>query len=155
MPVTPVEAVAARVKEVRKARGLNAAQLGERMTAQGVPWDRFTVANLEKGKRQNVTVVELLALATVLKVAPVHLLVPPLPSPEWGAGGNEPSDTAAYQVTPSRTEPMYLVRRFIRGETPLPGMDERAFYSEIPPQEFSPLLAGGGHGGEPEEAPER
>ena len=110
---------------------------------------------LENGKRQNLTVVELLALATVLQVAPVHLLVPPLPSPEWGAGGNEPNDTTAYQVTPGRTEPMYLVRRFIRGETPLPGMDERAFYSEIPPQEFSPLLTGGGHGGEPEETPER
>jgi hypothetical protein len=125
------------------------------LKAQGLAWDRTTVVKLENGKRQNVTVVELLALAVVLQVAPVHLLVPPLPSPEWGAGGNEPNDAGAYQVTPSRTEPMYLVRRFIRGETPLPTMDERAFYSEIPPQEFSPLLGGGGSSGESGEAPER
>ena len=39
-------------------------------------WTRIVVTKLETGRRQSVSVEELLALAYVLNVAPVHLLVP-------------------------------------------------------------------------------
>lgn len=141
----PTATVARRVREVRKRRGLTAEQLAARLVGQGIHWDRYTVTKLENGKRQNVTIAELLALSVVLEVAPVHLLVPPDPSPSWGLPAGERrelNDEGPYQLTGNRVEPIYLVRRFVRGEDPLPGMDERSFFSEIPPQEFSPLLEG-------------
>lgn len=141
--------IARTVAKVRRKRGLTGAQLAERMTEVGVKWDRSIVANLENGRRRFVTVDELLALAYVLDVAPVHLLVPPLPSPTWDAESqgreplppereNSPNDwTTLYKVTKGVEVPLYRVREFIRGQTPLPGMDRRGFYSELPPQEFT------------------
>lgn len=53
---------------------MTAAQLGEALDKQhGVKWDRFTVASLENGKRQNVTVDELFALAAVFEISPIFL----------------------------------------------------------------------------------
>lgn len=74
--ITPTEAIARQVSALRTQRGFTAKELGERMTAQGLKWDRFTVSALEKGKRQNVVVDELLALARALDVSPLTLLMP-------------------------------------------------------------------------------
>ncbi|MEU3945433.1 helix-turn-helix domain-containing protein [Streptomyces sp. NPDC029526] len=120
-PVGPTAVIARRVRELRRRHGWTAADLGIRLSERGMKWDRFTVANLENGRRQNVTVVELLALAAVLDVAPVNLLVPL---------GSEP-----YQVTPDRTEDADSVRAWVRGEQPLLGADPaavRTFYAEAP-----------------------
>jgi transcriptional regulator with XRE-family HTH domain len=125
----PVETIARRVREVRRRRGLSAAQLAERLREVGIPWDRNIVANLETGRRASVDVGELLALADALNVAPVHLLIPP----------NEPDEgERLYQVTPTRAAPVPLVRAWARGELPLPGTSVRGFYSEVPEQEFRP-----------------
>lgn len=115
-PPGPVATIAQRVKELRGRRGWNAAQLGEALGKHGVRWDRFAVASLEKGKRQNVTVQELLALSLVLDVAPVNLMVP--------------LDDRPYQVTSTRAENSDLVRSWVRGEHPLPGGDERTYRAE-------------------------
>lgn len=120
MAVGPVPAIAQRVKALRRRKGWSAEELGKALKAESVKWDRFTVANLESGKRQNVTVVELLALAKVLDVAVVHLLVPV---------NDEP-----YQVTPEYAESADAVREWVRGNKPLPGTDteaQRTFYSEV------------------------
>jgi transcriptional regulator with XRE-family HTH domain len=69
--------VAARVKQLRKAQGLSAAALAERMSKAGVPWQREVVANLEAGRRASVSVTELLGLSVVLSVPPVTLLLAP------------------------------------------------------------------------------
>ncbi|MGW7440613.1 helix-turn-helix transcriptional regulator [Streptomyces sp. NPDC054849] len=121
-PTAPVAAIAQRVKELRGRRGWSAAQLGEAVSKHGVRWDRFTVANLENGKRQSVSVQELLSLALALDVAPVNLLVP--------------LDDRPYQVTPTRAEPAGAVRAWIRGAEPLPGMDERTFLAEASVQDM-------------------
>jgi transcriptional regulator with XRE-family HTH domain len=121
----PVETVARRVADLRSRRGLTAKELGERLTALGVRWDRFTVANLESGKRQNVTVVEWLALARVLNVAPVHLLVPP-----------EAEADDEYQVTPTETARVADVRAWVRGHYPLLGEKVAAFHAEVPDAEY-------------------
>jgi transcriptional regulator with XRE-family HTH domain len=51
-------------------------QLADALHADGLRWDRSILANLESGRRRDVSVNELLALARCLGVAPVHLIVP-------------------------------------------------------------------------------
>jgi transcriptional regulator with XRE-family HTH domain len=68
-------AIAARMAELRKARRWSAVSLAEEMTLAGVSWDRYVVSNLERGRRANVTVDELLALAQVFGVPPETLLL--------------------------------------------------------------------------------
>jgi transcriptional regulator with XRE-family HTH domain len=72
----PVRAVAQRVADLRRRKGINATKLGELLGEQGLQWDRFTVANLESGRRRNVTIPELFALAAALDVPPLALLIP-------------------------------------------------------------------------------
>ena len=119
----PVEHLARRVRELRRRRGLSAAQLADRLRQAGLDWDRSIVANLENGRRASLDIGELLALALVLDVAPTHLLVPL-------------DDEQPYQVTPTRVEPSGAVRDWVRGAGALDGTDERAYSAEIPDAEW-------------------
>lgn len=133
----PVETVARRVAELRARKGWTATQLGEQLKAVGISWDRFTVASLENGKRQSVSVTELLALARILDVAPVHLLVP--------------VDDRRFRVTPVETRDATRVRAWLRGEQPLPSADLRTYFGEAPVDEIRPVRTvrfGGRHGSE-------
>ncbi|MFR9779042.1 helix-turn-helix domain-containing protein [Micromonospora sp. MS34] len=120
----PTRAIAQRVKKLRGRLGLTAAQLAERMNAVGFRWDRFTVQNLENGRRRNVTVEEFLALAYVLSVAPVHLLVP-----------IDAEQTDLYAATPegqgSRMQTTFA-RSWVRGHGAATGQDRRVYFSEVP-----------------------
>jgi transcriptional regulator with XRE-family HTH domain len=122
-PKRPHKVIAERVREVRSSRGLTAARLAERMQETGISWDRSVVANLENGRRASVTVEELLALAFVLDVAPVHLVVPLTPD-GWLA------------ITPDASTTNEHARAWIRGNAALPGGDERKFFSEVPEDEW-------------------
>lgn len=122
-PIRPHRVIAERVREVRRTRGLTAAQLGEKMAEAGVGWDRNTVASLENGRRSAVSVEELLCLAYVLDVAPVHLGVP-LDADGW------------YAVTPDVATTYEHARAWIRGTDALPGTDERKYFSEVPQDEW-------------------
>jgi transcriptional regulator with XRE-family HTH domain len=102
---------------------MTAEQVAERLAEVGVSWQRSTLAKLENGNRENVTVGELLALAYVLGVAPVHLLI-------------DPNSEDLYAVTPSCSESSADVRSWVRGFRPLEGMDARLFWAEVPPAEF-------------------
>ncbi len=74
---TGTEIVAARVRELREARGWSARALAERLRKlDGTRLDRAVLANLESGRRQSVSVDELLLLSIALDCAPVHLLLP-------------------------------------------------------------------------------
>ncbi len=123
--IGPVPTISANVKRLRKRKEWTAKELGDRLSALGVPWDRSIVANLENGRRTTVSVVELLALALVLDVAPVHLLVPA-----------DAADSDLYQVAPESTASVGQVRAWIRGMAALPGTDGRTFWSEVPDHEF-------------------
>lgn len=116
-PVSPVDTIRTRVKQLRGHRGWTAAELGKRLTAIGIRWDRSIVANFEGGRRRTVSVDELLGLALIFDVSPTNLLVP--------------LHDTTYQVTPTRAEPADLVRAWVRGEQPLPGTDERTFFAEV------------------------
>jgi transcriptional regulator with XRE-family HTH domain len=65
------------MRTIRKARGWTAAQLGDALTKRGIRWDRFTVASLENGKRQSISVKELFVLAQVLGIDPWTLTADP------------------------------------------------------------------------------
>lgn len=106
---------------------MSAARLAEEMTRVGIKWDRSIVANLENGRRSIITVEELLGLAFVLDVAPIHLMVP--------------QDSAGwYAVTPEGYATLNdRVRAWIRGAYALPGhTDERKYFSEVPEDEWMP-----------------
>ncbi|TGB09775.1 helix-turn-helix transcriptional regulator [Streptomyces sp. MZ04] len=118
----PVGTIRARVKELRTRKGWTATELGAQMTAHGIRWDRSIVANLENGRRATVSVNELLALSRVFDVAPVHLLVPVVDQP--------------FRITDAEAYPARRVREWFRGESPLPGTDERMFRTEVPLDEL-------------------
>jgi transcriptional regulator with XRE-family HTH domain len=115
--------IARRVKELRKRQGITAQRLGDLLQEQGLRWDRFTVANLESGKRQSVTLTEWLALARVLDVSPLHLLVP--------------LGEVEFDILPEETVTASGARAWLRGTDPLPGTDERIFRTEVPLSELS------------------
>lgn len=131
----PTAVIALRVREARARHGFTAQQLADRLKAVGVPWDRATVTKLETGRRQNISTVELLALARALDVAPVHLLLP--------------VDDRPFMVTPTEIRPAERVRAWVRGEKPLPGTDLRIFHTEVPLEEVRAVRTvrfGGRHG---------
>jgi transcriptional regulator with XRE-family HTH domain len=131
-PLAPTQAVAKRIRAVRERRRMTAAKLAAEMTRVGIPWNRSIVAKLESGRRPNVSVAELFALASVLDVAPVHLLVP------------FDDDDQPYQVTPTQVEAAGFVRDWIRGDWYLADTDLRNFFSELPDHEFRPPDRPGG-----------
>jgi transcriptional regulator with XRE-family HTH domain len=120
---SPTATVAKRVREIRRRRGLTADDLAKGLAEQGIPWERSTVAKLENGNRQNISLTEWLALAAVLNVAPLHLLLP-IDDAE-----------APYQVTPKRTEPVEQARGWVRGHWPLPAANVVQFQGEMPEEE--------------------
>jgi transcriptional regulator with XRE-family HTH domain len=67
----------ARVKARRQELGLSAEALARTCTEQGFPMKRSTLANLEVGRREDVSVGELLAFARALKTTPIALLSAP------------------------------------------------------------------------------
>jgi transcriptional regulator with XRE-family HTH domain len=73
---TPTKTVAARVRQYRTDRGWSARVLAEKCQQAGLKWERDVVANLESGRRNMVTLDELLILALVLNVPPVLLVTP-------------------------------------------------------------------------------
>ncbi|MEV0209420.1 helix-turn-helix domain-containing protein [Streptomyces sp. NPDC050788] len=126
-PADPTGTVRARVKELRRRKGLTAAELGEELAKLGVPWNRAIVTNFELGRRPAVSVQEVMALALVLDVAPVNLLVP--------------LDSQPYRVTPegAHVQGSGDVWRWLRGDRPLPGTQTagaRTFYAEVPAEEI-------------------
>lgn len=137
--LTPSRQVARRMREVRNDRGWTAERLAEAMRKVGIPWERAVVTKLETGRRAIVSVDEVLALAYVLDVAPVHMLTPTWSSPGM-AGEGEPTDDAEYRVTGTVSAPVHRVRAWIRGARPLPGTDPRRYLTEIPRQEWDGLM---------------
>ena len=118
----PVSTISTRVKNLRARKRWTGAELGERMTRLGVPWDRSIVANLENGRRKSVSVSELLALSVALDTAPIHLLIP--------------TTEGRYRITPELEQSTARARAWVRGDAPLPGTDTRIFRTEVPEDEF-------------------
>lgn len=118
--------VAGRVKELRQRRGWSAAVLADHCQRAGMPeLNRSVIANVESGRRKYVTIDEMLTLAYVLDVAPVHLLIP--------------TDTAEgdlYAATGRSYLPLPAAREWIRGRYCPPGGDPRTYFAEVPRDEW-------------------
>lgn len=115
--LTADQLVADQIRALRDRRGISQQQLADTLV---VP--QSTVARIESGRR-TISVGELLRIAWALDVAPVHLLAAsfrPQDVPIQGGLGLSPKDA----------------REWIRGETPIPGGDHRAYYDNISEEEW-------------------
>jgi transcriptional regulator with XRE-family HTH domain len=100
----PQEVIGDRVRKIREARGMTRDKLAATLQDMGIDWTRLTVNRLEIGRRDNITVKELLALCLALDIAPVDLLVPAHLSDR------------DYRVAPKLTARAENVREWLRGE---------------------------------------
>ncbi len=71
--ITPTQALAARVRELREARGLSQRVLGERMVHLGYRWGDTIVSRVERSER-DVTTAELMGLSLALGAPPTAFL---------------------------------------------------------------------------------
>lgn len=89
--------VAANVRRARKGHGLSTYELADRLASAGHAIAASAVAKIERGERQ-VTVDDLMALATALDVPPSALLLPPHDGTqrivELTGAGTVPADVA-------------------------------------------------------------
>lgn len=99
--------IAAEVRRERVKRKLSTQQLADRCDRLGFPIPRSVLANLENGRREAVSVAELLVLAAALEVAP-GLLVNPL--------GHQ----ATTEVLPGRELPAWEAILWLSGQVRLP-----------------------------------
>lgn len=81
-PTGTTALIASRVRTLRSARQWTAQRLADEMNHVGIDWNRGVVSKLETGRRESVTVDELLGLAAALAVAPSALL----PGVQWECG---------------------------------------------------------------------
>jgi hypothetical protein len=126
---TPSDLIAQRIRHLMEDRGLSVAGLAKRCADAGLP--RLTAQALYKLLSQRgtpgrtprpISVDELLILAFVLDIAPVHLI----------AGLD---DDAAVPVSPDWTVSARGARQWIRGLAPIAGGDKKRYLANVPPSE--------------------
>lgn len=66
--------VAQHVRELRNARRWSAQRLADELSKNGADWNRQVIAKLETGRRESISVGELMTLCAVLEVTPTYLL---------------------------------------------------------------------------------
>lgn len=127
--LTPSDLVAKQVRELRSARGMTVKQLSARCAELGVRLSEQALYKLEAQRdvadrpARPVTVDELLALAYALDVAPVYLIT--------GMGGEDEE----LPVLPLRSFATGRARKWIRGLSPLPGVNNHRFEINRPEDE--------------------
>jgi transcriptional regulator with XRE-family HTH domain len=95
------------IEQIRKRRGMSAQALADATAELGYPIARSVIANLENGRRESVTVAELLVLARALDVPPVLLVFPVGDAPEA-------------EVLPGTLVRTWAATQWFTGEAPLP-----------------------------------
>lgn len=140
--------VASQIARLRAERHMSAQQLADATATLGHPIPRSVIANLESGRRETLSVAELLVMARALDVAPVLLVFPvgheavaePLPdavvdtwrAAKWftgesplplGAPGEEWSDRQRWEDSPMALfrDHEELVRRWVRANASMAG----------------------------------
>lgn len=104
-------------KALRERRGLSQQRL-----ADDLGWNQSTIARIEAGQR-SVSVADLLGLCWALNVAPIYML----------DGSFQTGDVPVHEGIRVPTPHM---RAWIRGGEPLPGMNYRAYFENIPDDEW-------------------
>lgn len=111
---TVVNAIAQQVRRYRKKQGLSAQGLADRTDELGFPVPRNVIANLENGRREAVSITELLVLAGALNVPLLVLLFP--------VGAVE-----AVEPTPGEHVSPWEALRWASGESSLPSAAPDAY----------------------------
>jgi transcriptional regulator with XRE-family HTH domain len=75
-PAELTHATGRAIRRYREKRRMSAEQLAESISTLGLRYTRTQVSNLESGRRESITVGEVLAFAAVLEVPPALLLFP-------------------------------------------------------------------------------
>src|SRR5579859_4465696 len=70
------QVLAGEIRRHRKERGLSAQELADRCEQLGLAIPRPVLSNLENGRRESVSIAELLVLAAALGVSPILLIAP-------------------------------------------------------------------------------
>jgi len=118
--LTADQVIADQVKALRNGRGISQQSL-----ANELGWRQSTIARIESGDRA-ISVSDLLALCWALNVAPGYLL----------AGSFQSDDVPVHKTL--RVAPRDMLK-WIRGGEPLPGLDYRAYFENIPDDEWLEL----------------
>jgi transcriptional regulator with XRE-family HTH domain len=122
MTQTPTAVCSSRIREIRGARGLSASALANRLADLGRPeLNRSVIANIENGRRDAISLEELVAFALALDVAPLDLVTP--------AG-----ESAAVTVLPDWEEDAIAFRSWFAGEEPLDRVDAEAYFDQPHPR---------------------
>jgi transcriptional regulator with XRE-family HTH domain len=107
----------------RSRQGLTADQLAERVVQIGGPaYDRATISKIENGQR-GVSLNEAFIFAAALRVAPINLFVPV-------------KNDLKFELTPMITTTPSYARPWVRGELPLAGLEDKAFWTEVPDEQW-------------------
>jgi transcriptional regulator with XRE-family HTH domain len=120
--ITTSELTAIRVKDLRRRRGLTAAQLATRCAELGAAgMTTNVIANIET-RRREISVNELMVFALALDVAPIHLLSP--------IAATDPATDRPLALTSTvQIEDPGQAMRWIHGEEALPVSQDRLYYS--------------------------
>jgi transcriptional regulator with XRE-family HTH domain len=116
----PSEVFRARLREVRRAKGLTQQDLAEALSGAGEDLSASAITRMESGHR-DVSLDEAIAIAAVLGVSPLHMVVQ--------------LDDNSIQLTPRLTVTATDARAWMRGQRPLREADERIFLFQTPPSE--------------------
>lgn len=114
------EVFAQRMREVRERERLSQADLADRLASAGVPIGRATLAKIEAGgtRRDNLTVDEVMAICSVLGIAPIYALTPTGLSPQL-------------EVTSEVTLDPVEARHWMNGMQALSESSARTYFSEV------------------------
>lgn len=108
---TMTRSIAEQVSRHRRAQKLSAQALADRLGEVGLSWDRYTVQNLESGRRRHLEVGEVVALAAALDLPPILLLYPL-------------GDREEVELLPGQTVSTWDAARWFMGLGPRPGNED-------------------------------
>lgn len=118
----PSEITAQQTREVRQRKRWTQQQLSDRIGELGGVMDRVVIAKIETGRR-GIPLDDALLLAVALNIAPSNLLLPMF--------SDEP-----VALAPQRAVSPRIARSWFRAQRPLPGDDERAYWSEVSDEDW-------------------
>jgi transcriptional regulator with XRE-family HTH domain len=136
-PLYAGEVFSVRLREIRERRGWSQTELAERLDDYGRPFQRTTITKLETPGHQqarNVKLEDVLAIAAVLGVAPVHLFIPLEDDVRVRLFEKSVRDDKG-NVTDLGVLLARVAREWVRGRGMVMDTNHRLFWSEMPEHE--------------------
>jgi transcriptional regulator with XRE-family HTH domain len=124
----PSEVFAEQMRIQRARKGWTQKQLATQLAKLGYRVHQTTIGKWESGERR-ISLDEALAIVVALDVGPAHMFA--------GSYSDVTFDRPSIALSP-RTAPVSArqLRRWIRGQQPVWGQDEKRYYTEVAPDEW-------------------